>query len=70
MSGVKHSTTFEMTKEGTFGSAPSSIELAEQSDSRSRLPKTVDIDKPFLFFVRDIELDVIILAGVYADPDA
>mgnify|MGYP001295674539 CR=1 FL=1 len=27
-------------------------------------------NKPFLFFVRDTELDVIILAGVYADPDA
>ena len=69
LSGVRHSTTFEVTKEGTFGEAPSSVKLAAQSDSRSR-SKRVYIDKPFLFFVRDIELDVIILAGVYADPDA
>ena len=69
MSGVRHSTTFEVTKEGTFGEAASFKESAGQTDSRSR-SKTIDIDKPFLFFVRDTELDVIILAGVFADPDA
>ena len=69
VSGIRHSTTFEVTKEGTFGETPSSTESAGQTDSRSR-SKTVDIDKPFLFFVRDTELDVIILAGVFADPDA
>ena len=61
--GVKHSTNFDVTKEGTFGA------ISTQSGSRSK-SKTVDIDKPFLFFVRDTELDVFILAGVYADPDA
>ena len=32
---------------------------------------TLDIDKPFLFFVRDIELDVelFLQAYMYADPD-
>ena len=65
VSGVKHSTTFEVTKDGTFGEA---AELAVQSDPRSR-SKVVDILKPFLFFVRDIELNVIILAGIYTDPD-
>ena len=65
VNGVKHSTTFEVTKDGTFGEAAA---LAAQSDPRSR-SKRVYIDKPFLFFVRDIELDVIILAGIYADPD-
>ena len=69
VSGIKHSTTFEVTKEGTFGEAASFTESAGQTDSRSR-SKTIYIDKPFLFFVRDTELDVIVLAGVYADPDA
>ena len=69
MNNVKHPTTFEVTKDGTFGAAASSTKLAAQSDPRSR-SKTIDIDKSFQFFVRDIELDVIILAGVYADPDA
>ena len=66
VSGIKHSTTFEVSKEGTFIEAASSI---ESSTSTTRRPP-LDINKPFLFFVHDIELEVIILAGVYADPDA
>jgi len=65
VSSIKHSTTFEVTKQGTFIEAASPI---ESSTSTTRRPP-LDINKPFLFFVRDIELDVIILAGIYAGPD-
>ena len=58
-----------MTKNGTVGAASFSIELVALSASLS-LPKTVDINKPFLFFVRETDLNVIIFAGKYADPDA
>jgi len=66
---VKHRATIEVTKDGTVGAAASSIELVALSASLS-LPKTVDINKPFLFFVRDTDLNAIVFAGKYADPDA
>ena len=55
-------------KDGTVGAAASSIELVALSASLS-LPKKVDINKPFLFFVRDTDLNAIVFAGKYADPD-
>ena len=66
---VKHRATIEVTKDGTVGAAASSIELVALSASLS-LPKKVDINKPFLFFVRDTDLNAIVFAGKYADPDA
>lgn len=66
---VKHRATIEVTKDGTVGAAASSIELVALSASLS-LPKTIDINKPFLFFVRDTDLNAIVFAGKYADPDA
>jgi len=66
---VKHRATIEVTKDGTVGAAASSIELVALSASLS-LPKIVDINKPFLFFVRDTDLNAIVFAGKYADPDA
>jgi len=66
---VKHRATIEVNKGGTVGAAASSIELVALSASLS-LPKTVDINKPFLFFVRDTDLNAIVFAGKYADPDA
>ena len=49
--------------------AATSIKLVALSASLS-IPKTVDINKPFLFFVRDTDLNAIVFAGKYADPDA
>ena len=67
VSNVKHRATIEVTKSGTIGAAASSIELVALSASLS-LPKRVDINKPFLFFVRDTQLNAIIFAGKYANP--
>lgn len=66
---VKHRATIEVTKDGTVGAAASSIELVALSASLS-IPKVVDINKPFLFFVRDTDLNAIVFAGKYANPDA
>ena len=68
MSNIKHRATIEVTKDGTVGAAASSIELVALSASLG-IPKQVDINKPFLFFVRDTELNTVIFAGKYADPD-
>lgn len=65
---VKHRATIEVTKDGTVGAAASSIELVALSASLS-IPKVVDINKPFLFFVRDTDLNAIVFAGKYANPD-
>jgi len=68
VSKIKHRATIEVTKEGTVGAAASAIELVALSASLSA-PKTIDINKPFLFFVRDTQLNAILFAGKYFNPD-
>merc|ERR1712021_182692 len=67
VSKIKHRATIEVTKEGTLGVAASAIELVALSASLSA-PKTIDVNKPFLFFVRDTELNAILFAGKYSNP--
>jgi len=66
VSNVKHRAAIEVTKEGTLGVAASSVELVALAAGFS---KTINIDKPFLFFVRDTELNAILFAGKYSNPD-
>jgi len=68
VSDVKHRATIEVTKDGTVGAAATSIELVTLSASLF-LPKEIDIDRPFLFFVRDTELNALIFAGKYSNPE-
>merc|ERR1711936_59271 len=68
VSKIKHRAAIEVTKEGTLGVAASAIELVALSASLSA-PKTIDLNKPFLFFVRDKELNAILFAGKYTTPD-
>jgi len=68
VSKIKHRAAIEVTKEGTLGVAASAIELVALSASLSA-PKTIDLNKPFLFFVRDKELNAILFAGKYSNPD-
>merc|ERR1712193_158130 len=58
VSNVKHRAAIEVTKEGTLGVAASSVELVALSGA-TLVSKTVNINKPFLFFVRDTELNAI-----------
>ena len=67
VSKIKHRAAIEVTKEGTLGVAASAIELVALSASLSA-PKTIDINKPFLFFVRDTQLNAILFAGKYSNP--
>jgi len=68
VSNVKHRAAIEVTKEGTLGVAASSVELVALSGA-TLASKTVNINKPFLFFVRDTELNAILFAGKYSNPD-
>ena len=69
VSQIKHRATFEVTKDGTAGAAgaASAIELVGLSAVRD-VPKEININKPFLFFVRDKELKAILLAGKFSNP--
>ena len=67
VSQIKHRATIEVTKDGTVGAAASSIELVGLSAALS-VPKDININKPFLFFVRDKELKAILFAGKFSNP--
>ena len=67
VSQIKHRATIEVTKDGTVGAAASSIELVGLSAALD-VPKNININKPFLFFVRDKELKAIVLAGKFSNP--
>jgi len=65
-SNIKHRAAIEVTKEGTVAVAASAIDLVPLSAGFSN---TIDIKKPFLFFIRDVELNTILFAGKYSDPE-
>ena len=54
-----------MTKTGTVGAAATSIALVTYSMS---YPEEIIIDRPFLFFVREISLNAIVFAGKVTNP--
>ena len=66
VSNIKHRAAIEVTKEGTVGVAASSVELVALAAGFS---KTINVNKPFLFFVRDTELNAILFAGKYSNPE-
>ena len=67
VSQIKHRATFEVTKDGKAGATASAIELVGLSAVRD-VPKEININKPFLFFVRDKELKAILFAGKFSNP--
>jgi serpin B len=69
VSAVKHRATVEVTRDGTVGAAASAIEIVSFSANLD-LPKVININKPFMFFIRDTKLKAILFAGKYTNPDA
>ena len=57
-----------MTKDGTVGAAASSIYLGVAKSSGGLPIPEIIVDRPFLFFVRDIELNAIVFAGKVTNP--
>ena len=69
VSAVKHRATIEVTRDGTVGAAASAIEIVN-FQANLQLPKEININKPFLFFIQDTELKAVLFAGKYTNPDA
>ena len=66
VSQVKHRAMVEVTKDGTEGAAASAIEVVPLT-ANLQLPKIINIDKPFLFFVRDTVLKTLLFAGKHTN---
>ena len=66
VSQVKHRAVVEITKDGTEGAAASAIEIVPLAASVT-LPRTINIDKPFLFFIRDTALKTVLFTGKYTN---
>lgn len=64
---IKHRAKIEVTKDGTVGAAATAIELVTLSGD-FQLPENIMINKPFLFFIRDISMKSIIFAGKFTKP--
>ena len=69
ISAIKNRATIEVTKCGTSEDPASTIEIDSFQPSVN-LPKEINIDKPFLFFIRDTELKAVLYAGKCTNPDA
>jgi len=67
VSSIKHRATIEITKKGTVGAAATAVELVALSGQITE-PEVIVIDRPFLFFVRDIQLHAIVFAGKVTNP--
>ena len=64
---IKHRALIEVTKDGTVGAAATAIELVTFSGN-FQVPEEVLINKPFLFFVRDMYQKSILFAGKFSQP--
>ena len=67
VSSVKHRATIEVTKTGTVGAAATALELVALS-GQVGITEQILIDRPFLFFVRDLQLHAIVFAGKVTNP--
>lgn len=68
VSDIKHRATIEVTKDGTVGAAATAIELVSFSGTFD-VPEEVLINKPFLFFVRDMNQLTILFAGKFGQAE-
>ena len=66
VSQVKHRAVVEVTKNGTDGVAASPFEIVPISAS-TKLPKKININKPFLFYIRDTKLKTLLFTGKYTN---
>ena len=67
LSDVKHRAKIEVTTDGTSGAAATTIELVSFAASFD-VPKEININKPFLFYIKDSVQKAILFAGKYSNP--
>ena len=67
LSDVKHRAKIEVTTDGTSGAAATAIELVSFAASFD-VPKEINVDKPFIFYIKDRVQKAILFAGKYSNP--
>jgi len=67
LSDVKHRALIEVTTDGTSGSAATTIELVSFAATFD-IPKEINVNKPFLFYIKDRVQKAILFAGKYSNP--
>merc|ERR1712012_317762 len=67
LSDVKHRAKIEVTPDGTSGAAATAIELVSFAATFD-VAREINIDSPFLFYIRDRRQKAILFAGKYSNP--
>jgi serpin B len=68
ISEVVHKAFVSVDEEGTEAAAATAVVIAETAMPEE--PLAVDVDRPFIFLIRDIETGTILFAGRIVDPGA
>jgi serpin B len=69
ISEVIHKAFVGVDEEGTEAAAATAVVMAETA-MQAEEPMVVTVDRPFLFFIRDIETGVILFLGRVVDPSS
>jgi serpin B len=67
ISEVIHKAVIEVEETGTKAAAASGV-IAYTSEIKEKLPEIMLINKPFLFFIRDIESGIVLFIGRVMNP--
>jgi serpin B len=65
---VRHAVDIAVDEEGTVAAGATGVEMVKKS--KRPTPIRLDIDRPFLFFLRDTTTGAVLFAGRMADPAA
>jgi len=66
---VLHKAVITVDEKGTEAAASTVVIHAPGASPDSPVPKELTIDRPFLFFIRDIKTNTLIFAGRIVNPD-
>jgi serpin B len=69
VSSIRHVANIDVTLEGTVGAAATGVEIVPLSAIFDQ-PEEVLVDKPFIFLVKDTQLDTIIFCGKITNPNS
>jgi serpin B len=68
ISRVLHQTFIETNEEGTEAAAATVVEIVFKTSDPGTTVLKIDIDHPFLFFIREVSTGTILFAGKVSDP--
>jgi serpin B len=68
ISDVVHKAFVDVSESGTEAAAATGVILEAESAQEPEPPVVVTVDRPFVFFIRDIETGAILFVGRVADP--